>query len=108
MWGHVEVGRGPLDSRRAHPSGAMASSPHKQGCHLREARAEPSKLCVPGQGPSCSGLKVKPLCPGVHSNLLIMQNARNVPFQPALEAGAAVPPPEMCSHACAVLLLRVD
>ena len=73
-----------------------------------EASAEPSKLCVPGQGPSCLGLRVILTCPGVHSNLLILQNAQNVLFQLTLEAGTEVPPPKMCNQACVILLFRVD
>lgn len=104
----VKVGRGLLDSRWAQSFGPMDLSTHKQGCLMWQARAEPSKLCVPGQGPSCLGLRVILMCPGVYSNLLIMQNAQNVLFELALEAGTDVPPPKMCNHACVILLFRVD
>lgn len=85
----------------------LESSFHKHSCLTWGARAEPSKLCIPGQGPSCLGLSIL-LCADVHSNLLIMQNAQNVLFQLALEGGTDRLPPKMCSHACAILLFRVD
>lgn len=48
------------------------------------------------------------LCTGVHSNFLMMQNALNVLFQQASEAGVDMLSPEMCDHACAILLFRAD
>lgn len=102
------IGQGGEGTAGFQSFGPMDLSTHKQGCLMWQARAEPSKLCVPGQGPSCLGLRVILMCPGVYSNLLIMQNAQNVLFEPALEAGTDVPPPKMCNHACVILLFRVD
>lgn len=79
-----------------HPFGPMNPLPHKEGCCLWKARVEPAKLCVPGEDPSCLYLKVRPLCPDVHFNFLIMHNTWNVLFQIALEAGTDVRRPCMC------------
>ena len=79
-----QVGSGLLDSSWAQPFGSRDSSFHKQSCLMRGTIAGLSKLCIPGQGPSCLGLRVILLCAGVHY-LLIMQNAQNVLFQLALE-----------------------